>query len=87
MVQPYGAVQSPMDSASSDNENEDYFDSGAEASALLGSDRDTPVILAGPDGHATIVSCVSNLCNTIIGSGMSSCVCIHLPFNSIVKEC
>ncbi|KAK0217841.1 transmembrane amino acid transporter protein-domain-containing protein [Armillaria fumosa] len=43
----------------------------AESSALLGGNRDATVKREGKaDGRATVVSCVSNLCNTIIGSGM-----------------
>ncbi|KAF7356256.1 Aa-trans domain-containing protein [Mycena venus] len=42
-----------------------------ESSALLGGDRDTTVKRAAKrEGKATIVSSVSNLANTIIGSGM-----------------
>ncbi|KAF8887317.1 vacuolar amino acid transporter 5 [Infundibulicybe gibba] len=42
-----------------------------EASALLGGNRDATIkrVANKPDGHATIVSCISNLANTIIGSG------------------
>ncbi|KAH8832696.1 transmembrane amino acid transporter protein-domain-containing protein [Flagelloscypha sp. PMI_526] len=71
MIKAYGAVDSQPSSATTPAEDV-YFDEdvAAESSALLGADRDSTVkTTVGPDGHATIVSCVSNLCNTIIGSG------------------
>ena len=41
-----------------------------EQSALLGGNRDTSIEHpAKPDGHASVISCISNLTNTIIGSG------------------
>ena len=44
--------------------------SGGEQSALLGGDRDSSAKrLVKPDGHASVISCISNLTNTIIGSG------------------
>ncbi|TFK39871.1 transmembrane amino acid transporter protein-domain-containing protein [Crucibulum laeve] len=45
---------------------------GEEATALLGGNRDTSVKRTQEkrDGHATMYSCISNLSNTIIGSGM-----------------
>ena len=44
-----------------------------ESSALLGGDRDTAVkrVLGKREGKASMVSSVSNLANTIIGSGES----------------
>lgn len=62
MVQTYGIAQeSPAEPGTS---------VGGEQSALLGGDRDTTVKRVGmPDGNATIVSCIGNLSNTIIGSG------------------
>ncbi|KAJ7066268.1 transmembrane amino acid transporter protein-domain-containing protein [Mycena amicta] len=41
-----------------------------ESSALLGGDRDTAVKRTKREGKASMVSSVSNLANTIIGSGM-----------------
>lgn len=42
-----------------------------EETALLGGERDTSIkTVHGREGHATIVSCISNLSNTIIGSGV-----------------
>jgi hypothetical protein len=42
-----------------------------ESSALLGDDRDTTVKRAVKrEGKASMVSSISNLANTIIGSGM-----------------
>jgi hypothetical protein len=62
MVQGYGIVQ--------ETRSEPGASTGGEQSALLGDDRDTTVKrLVKPDGHASIVSCISNLANTIIGSG------------------
>ena len=63
MVQSYGIIeQSPAEPSPS---------SAGEQSALLGSDRDTSIKRL-PDGHASIISCISNLTNTIIGSGVLS---------------
>ncbi|TDL23915.1 hypothetical protein BD410DRAFT_786588 [Rickenella mellea] len=64
MVQTYG-VASP--SAASDHGHRIETRSG-ESSALLGEDATPKKVLR--DGHANIVSSVSNLANTIIGSGM-----------------
>ena len=41
---------------------------GGESSALLGASAVTKLD-GSSGGHATILSCVSNLSNTIIGSG------------------
>ncbi|RDB23312.1 Vacuolar amino acid transporter 5 [Hypsizygus marmoreus] len=63
MVQTYGIVP--------ENSSEPGARNAGEHAALLGGERNTttkPPIK--PDGHATIVSCISNLSNTIIGSGM-----------------
>jgi hypothetical protein len=66
MTQPYGATESH---SHVEQENRD-----SEDAALLGGDTDTTVKrVSKPDGHATIVSCISNLANTIIGSG----TCFH----------
>ncbi|CAK5273800.1 unnamed protein product [Mycena citricolor] len=64
MSQPYGALDMGAEDATSP--------SGAgESSALLGGDRDSSVrTVAKREGKATMVSSVSNLANTIIGSGM-----------------
>jgi hypothetical protein len=71
MVQTYGIAREsavePTSPPASGN---------GEASALLGGDRNTTVKRIGkPDGHASITSCVSNLSNTIIGSG--ACGFVH----------
>ncbi|KAG6812774.1 hypothetical protein H0H92_000544 [Tricholoma furcatifolium] len=64
MVQTYGVV--PANPA----EPGDGRDS-SEQSALLGGGRDTSVKrVAKPDGHASLFSCISNLANTIMGTGM-----------------
>ncbi len=64
MVENYGAVNSV------DAPDLPGTTTAAESSALLGGNRDATVKREGKaDGRATIVSCVSNLCNTIIGSG------------------
>ncbi|KAG6886240.1 hypothetical protein C0993_010802 [Termitomyces sp. T159_Od127] len=62
MVQTYGAVRPPAYA-----ESEPGPSSGSEQSALLGGERDTSV---QRDGHASLTSCVSNLANTIMGTGM-----------------
>ncbi|KAF9461215.1 vacuolar amino acid transporter 5 [Collybia nuda] len=63
MVQTYGVVP--------DNPAEPGASHEGEQSALLGGDRDTSSKRGGKqDGHASIVSCIGNLSNTIIGSGM-----------------
>jgi hypothetical protein len=65
MVQPYGSTSTTghtnADPAQDANTGED--------SALLGADATQPHESLR-DGTATMVSCVSNLSNTIIGSGM-----------------
>ncbi|KAJ6581994.1 vacuolar amino acid transporter 5 [Mycena capillaripes] len=65
MAQKYGtAPVSAMDEPTSPH-------NAGESSALLGGDRDTAVKRAGKrEGKASMVSSVSNLANTIIGSGM-----------------
>lgn len=65
MVQTYGVIGS----SAPDTVNEGPT---GEASALLGGDRDATVKRTSDraDGHASIVSCISNLSNTIIGSGV-----------------
>jgi amino acid permease len=57
MAQTYGVASSSSPTVNSSANDED--------SALLGTD-----VTLKRDGHATITSCVSNLANTIIGSGM-----------------
>ncbi|THH32498.1 hypothetical protein EUX98_g1671 [Antrodiella citrinella] len=66
MVQSYGGVESPGRSA----DPTDSLIPGAagENDALLGSDATAKKLLR--EGHATVLSSVSNLANTIIGSGM-----------------
>ncbi|GLB41828.1 putative transmembrane amino acid transporter protein [Lyophyllum shimeji] len=64
MVQAYGAVPS--------KHSEPGERDGGENSALLSDDRDgmAEQVEELPDGHATILSCISNLANTIMGTGM-----------------
>ncbi|KAF5350248.1 hypothetical protein D9758_007851 [Tetrapyrgos nigripes] len=65
MVPTYGVAPANVDNDHTGPE------SSGESSALLGGDRDTTVKrVPQPDGHATLGSCISNLTNTIIGSGM-----------------
>ncbi len=62
MVQTYGVARDTAAEPST---------SRSESSALLGGDRDTAVkrVQSPREGHASFTSCVSNLMNTIIGSG------------------
>lgn len=67
MVQTYGiAPNSAMEPAQAANSE--------ETNALLGGDRGTTVKreAGGREGHASLGSCISNLANTIIGSGEST---------------
>ncbi|KAL0577289.1 hypothetical protein V5O48_004682 [Marasmius crinis-equi] len=65
MVQPYGAATHNDDGYEGSDVRE------GESSALLGGNRDSTVKrVEKPDGHASVVSSISNLANTIIGSGM-----------------
>jgi hypothetical protein len=66
MVQTYGITRD--DGGEPRNDVED----GEATSLLRGNARET----VRKDGHATITSCVSNLSNTIIGSGR----CIFILF-------
>lgn len=60
MVQTYGVARE-------NNVDVDGNSGGADESrALLGSGG---AEVAKPDGHATIGSCISNLSNTIMGTG------------------
>lgn len=59
MVQTYGVA--PV------NDSEPTDQAGSEDSALLGGDATAKKV--GRDGNATMISCISNLANTIIGSG------------------
>lgn len=55
-----------------------------ETNALLG-DGDSAVAHKGSgelDGHASLGSCISNLCNTIIGTGK-----LNLPFLNAFRAC
>lgn len=64
MVQAYGAV--------SDNTTDlTGVGNSEETNSLLGRDRPTIAESEGKEGHATVFSCISNLLNTIIGSGES----------------
>jgi hypothetical protein len=62
MVQTYGVVRFNT------GDQANHVPGDREESALLGGDA-TVKRVGPPDGHASIVSCVSNLANTIIGSG------------------
>ena len=62
MVQIYGVANN------NDSEPNNHVAGDGEDSALLGGDSAVKRIERA-DGHATIVSCVSNLSNTIIGGG------------------
>lgn len=63
MTQPYGAVRTGVPDIRTEHRGvEDN-----EGSALLGSEA----VLKSREGHASIISSVSNLSNTIIGSGAS----------------
>lgn len=67
MTQKYGtAPVSAIDDPTSPQE-------AGESSALLGGDRDTTIKrpIGKREGKASMVSSVSNLANTIIGSGES----------------
>lgn len=61
MVHTYGIA--------SENDGAAHIAEDREDSALLGSD--STVSFGKTEGHATVVSSVSNLSNTIIGSGKS----------------
>ena len=74
MVQPYGAT--PASAAARDGASERSTLLG-EGSTLLG--REPGESTAKREGHATLTSSVSNLANTIIGSGTS-----HVCRNIIV---
>jgi hypothetical protein len=63
MVQTYGVANDTI------GEPINHIPGDGEDSALLGGDSAVKHI-GRADGHASIVSCVSNLSNTIIGSGM-----------------
>lgn len=65
MVQPYGAGEN----SEANYERPEAIEN--ESDALLGGVRDSSVKrIQEADGHASIISSVSNLANTIIGSGM-----------------
>jgi len=67
MVQTYGVAEAT---------DVDPSTGGDEARALLGGDSAAVKKAEGKrDGHATIVSCISNLSNTIIGSGTCYLFC------------
>ena len=73
MVQTYGVANEHGDSTH-------HAPGDEESSALLGGD--STVKRGKLEGHATIVSSVSNLANTIIGSGTRDSLlfndCAHL---------
>ncbi|KAJ3989322.1 transmembrane amino acid transporter protein-domain-containing protein [Lentinula detonsa] len=65
MVNTYGATTSSLAQAGDEEDANEH-------TAFLGDDRDvvTAVKDDKPDGHASMISSISNLANTIIGSGM-----------------
>jgi len=68
MVQTYGVASAGKFDSHLDGDNVD------EGRALLGSDSSHSGSISSfkkKDGNATLVSSISNLLNTIIGSGMS----------------
>jgi hypothetical protein len=70
MVQTYGVAPDEDSQPTPTN----YIDAmEGESSALLGGNASVKRVNEA-DGRASIVSCVSNLSNTIIGSG-ESCFC------------
>jgi hypothetical protein len=67
MSHSYGAAERTPARASTDSAL-----AGNDSSALVGTDGRPPSSL--PDGHASMISAVGNLTNTIIGSGALSVV-------------
>ncbi|KAF9778304.1 transmembrane amino acid transporter protein-domain-containing protein [Thelephora terrestris] len=63
MVQPYGVTDYPGFDVESRDETT------SEVTSLLGA-ASTGKKTTGKEGHATIASCIGNLSNTIVGSGM-----------------
>lgn len=63
MVLPYGAVETGVPGVQTHRGGEDNEDS-----ALLGSEA----VPKPREGHASIISSISNVSNTIIGSGTSA---------------
>ncbi|KAJ3976437.1 transmembrane amino acid transporter protein-domain-containing protein [Lentinula raphanica] len=66
MVNTYGVADTSSSAQVAD------VDDSNEHTAFLGDDRDTTATKRNdkPDGHASMISSISNLANTIIGSGM-----------------
>ena len=60
MARSYGAASTDRDDGLVEDDN----------APLLGTGAPKAVEADQEDGHATVVSCVGNLANTIIGSGM-----------------
>jgi hypothetical protein len=72
MVQPYGATNYPGDDV------EAVEDTASEDTSLLGG-ASTGKKVAKREGHATIISCIGNLENTIVGGGeLSPCIVSRL---------
>lgn len=70
MVQNYGVAPKSAHTVATDNDTDILTPGGAgETSALLGENSTGSRVVGKPDGHAGLISCVSNLSNTIIGSG------------------
>ena len=78
MVQPYGVA----DYSGIDVEARD--ETANEVTSLLGG-ASTGKKTTKREGHATIVSCIGNLANTIIGSGKcSNGIFMALPNSSLL---
>jgi hypothetical protein len=60
MARSYGIAPVDRDDTLADN----------DSAPLLGAGIPKAVEAEEEDGHATVVSCIGNLANTIIGSGM-----------------
>lgn len=71
MVQVYGVA--PQDSADANivTNGVEGHGEGDESQALLTGRTVTRATQKEKDGHASLLSCISNLSNTIIGSGES----------------
>lgn len=70
MIPPYGAVGTGVPDICTERRGSEVN----EGSALLGDEA----VLKRRDGHASLISSVSNLSNTIIGSGTSLWSCARV---------
>jgi hypothetical protein len=71
MVQTYGVTAATMAAAKDVGSEpiECLSRDADESQALLGGHSSSSVVQSRADGHATLFSSISNLLNTIIGSG------------------